>query len=49
VLEDDIIKFCKGRIANFKIPKSVVIVNNLPKLGSGKIAKRLLKEKYTIN
>jgi acyl-CoA synthetase (AMP-forming)/AMP-acid ligase II len=48
VTEAEIIKYCKGKIANYKIPKSIVILENLPKLGSGKISKKLLKKKYII-
>ncbi len=47
ITEDEIIKYCKGKIANYKIPKSIVFLENLPKLGSGKISKKLLKEKYS--
>jgi acyl-CoA synthetase (AMP-forming)/AMP-acid ligase II len=46
VTESEIIKYCKGKIANYKIPKSIVILENLPKLGSGKISKKILREKY---
>jgi acyl-CoA synthetase (AMP-forming)/AMP-acid ligase II len=46
--EDEIIKYCKGKIAKYKIPKSIIFLENLPKLGSGKISKKLLKEKYSI-
>jgi acyl-CoA synthetase (AMP-forming)/AMP-acid ligase II len=48
VTESEIIKYFKGKIANYKIPKSIVILENLPKLGSGKISKKLLREKYYI-
>ena len=44
--EREIIKFCKERIAAYKIPKSVEFMDSLPKLGSGKISKKRLKEKY---
>jgi acyl-CoA synthetase (AMP-forming)/AMP-acid ligase II len=44
--EEDIINYCKGKIAKYKIPKSVDFLDRLPKLGSGKIAKKILKEKY---
>jgi acyl-CoA synthetase (AMP-forming)/AMP-acid ligase II len=43
---DDIIRYCRGKMARYKIPRSVDFIENLPKLGSGKIAKRLLKEQY---
>lgn len=44
--EEGIIKFCKGRIAPYKIPKTVEFTDSLPKLGSGKISKKMLKEIY---
>ena len=34
--------FCRDRIAHFKCPTSVVFVDALPRLPSGKLAKRLL-------
>ncbi len=45
--EEDIIQFCKKHLAGYKVPKSVDFVKELPKTGSGKIAKRLLRELYT--
>jgi O-succinylbenzoate-CoA ligase len=42
--EKEIIEFCKKRIAAYKIPKSVKFLDSLPKLGSGKISKKRLKE-----
>jgi fatty-acyl-CoA synthase len=44
--EDEIIEFCKERLARYKAPKSIDFLNTLPKTGSGKIAKRELREKY---
>jgi acyl-CoA synthetase (AMP-forming)/AMP-acid ligase II len=44
--EDEIIGFCKDRMAHFKAPKSVDFQPSLPKTGSGKIAKVVLKEEY---
>ena len=29
ITEDEIIKYCKGKIANYKIPKSIVFLENL--------------------
>jgi acyl-CoA synthetase (AMP-forming)/AMP-acid ligase II len=48
ITEDEIKRYCKGKIANYKIPKSIVFLENLPKLGSGKISKKIIKEKYSI-
>ncbi len=44
--EQEIIQFCKERLASYKKPKSVEFVNELPKTASGKILKRDLREKY---
>lgn len=44
--EEEIIDFCKERLARYKAPKSVDFYDVLPKTGSGKIAKRELREKY---
>ena len=44
--EEEIIKFCRERMMRFQVPKSVDIVLCLPKTGSAKIAKVLLKEGY---
>ncbi len=44
--EDELIEFVKQTMAHFKAPKEVHFVESLPKIGSGKLAKRLLKEQY---
>lgn len=44
--EEDIIKYCKQKIAHYKSPRSVDLVSELPKTGSGKIYKKALKERY---
>ncbi len=36
----------KAHLANFKLPKNVLIVDELPKNATGKILKRVLKERY---
>ncbi|HET8883230.1 MAG TPA: acyl-CoA synthetase [Solimonas sp.] len=43
---DDVIAHCRERMAGFKVPKRVVIVDALPKNASGKILKRELRERY---
>jgi len=43
---DELIDFCKKRIARYKAPKSVEFLDSLPKTPSGKILKRELREKY---
>jgi fatty-acyl-CoA synthase len=44
--EEEIIQYCKERMAHFKAPKSVDFVLSMPRTGSAKIAKAMLKEKY---
>jgi fatty-acyl-CoA synthase len=41
-----ILHFARERLAGFKIPKSIEFVNELPRNPSGKILKRLLRERY---
>jgi long-chain acyl-CoA synthetase len=43
---EEVINFCKGKIARYKAPKSVEFLESLPKNPSGKILKRELREKY---
>ncbi|OGA02220.1 MAG: hypothetical protein A3H35_14635 [Betaproteobacteria bacterium RIFCSPLOWO2_02_FULL_62_17] len=44
---DELIGFCRGRIAGYKIPKSVDFSKEqLPKTGPGKIAKRRLRDPF---
>ncbi|WP_243374725.1 AMP-binding protein [Geotalea sp. SG265] len=42
--EDEVKAFCKGRIANYKIPKYVKFVEGYPMTASGKIQKFKLRE-----
>ena len=43
---EELIDFCKQKLARFKAPKSVEFVDALPKNPAGKILKRELREKY---
>jgi acyl-CoA synthetase (AMP-forming)/AMP-acid ligase II len=40
--EEAVIAFCQGRLARFKIPKTVILTDALPKNPSGKLLKREL-------
>lgn len=42
--EKEIIKWCKENLTNYKVPKSVVFVEDLPKSNVGKVLRRMLKE-----
>jgi acyl-CoA synthetase (AMP-forming)/AMP-acid ligase II len=44
VAEDEIRSFARERLANFKLPKRIIIRNELPLLPIGKIDKRLLRD-----
>ncbi len=43
---EELIAFCKGRLARFKVPKAVDIVAELPKTAVGKILRRALREPH---
>lgn len=42
--EREIIKYCQERLANYKLPKTVEFVDDLPKTSTGKILKRALNQ-----
>ena len=46
VTEEEIIQFCKEKIAHYKAPKSIDFLEALPRTGSGKIHKKGLRDKY---
>jgi fatty-acyl-CoA synthase len=43
---DDVLAFVREQLAGYKVPKSVVFVDELPHTGPGKIDKRRLSERY---
>ena len=42
----ELLTFLDGRIARYKIPKSVVFAETLPRTASGKVIKRQLRDRY---
>ena len=42
----ELMKFSRQRLAHYKCPHSIEFVESLPKMGSGKILKRELKQRY---
>jgi fatty-acyl-CoA synthase/long-chain acyl-CoA synthetase len=44
--EEEIIEFCKTKLAGYKVPRSVTFLTELPKSSSGKILKRVIREAY---
>ena len=46
VLERELIAFCRDHLAHFKCPRTVDFVTELPRLPTGKLYKRLLRDRY---
>lgn len=44
--EEQVIRFCQGKIARYKIPKSVVFVDQLPRNPAGKVLKTELRRQF---
>ncbi len=45
-LADELIEFCRARLAHFKCPRAVTFVDELPRQDNGKIYKRRLRDAY---
>ncbi|HET6793976.1 MAG TPA: acyl-CoA synthetase, partial [Acidimicrobiales bacterium] len=45
-LADELIAFCRGQLAHYKCPRSVDFEAELPRHPTGKLYKRLLKDRY---
>ena len=43
--EDDIQKYCADKIANYKIPTTIIFIDEIPRTPTGKILKRDLRLK----
>ena len=46
VTEADILQFCDGKLARFKMPKGAAFIDTIPRNPSGKVLKRLLREDF---
>jgi fatty-acyl-CoA synthase len=46
--EAELLDHCRRHLASFKVPKSVEFMEALPKGGTGKILKKVLREKYWV-
>src|SRR5690606_2468079 len=44
--EEAVIRYCKGKLSSFKVPKYVYFAEELPKNPSGKVLKRSLRDTY---
>ena len=45
-MEQELMEFCKSKISRIKCPVSIDFIEELPRTATGKLLKRLLKEKY---
>jgi long-chain acyl-CoA synthetase len=45
VTAEELIAFVRGRLAGYKLPRSVEFVDELPRTPSGKVLKRELRER----
>jgi long-chain acyl-CoA synthetase len=45
-LEAELLEFCRAHLAAYKCPRSVDFIAELPRLPTGKLYKRLLKDRY---
>ncbi len=46
LIEQELIDFCQSKLARYKIPKSVIFVESLPRTAAGKVLKRELRKAY---
>jgi len=46
VTAEEIITFCKKELTNYKVPKEVYFIDELPKSNVGKILRRKIKEMH---
>ena len=46
VSEEELVEFCRARLAHYKCPQSVGFLDSFPKTGTGKILKRELRKLY---
>ena len=43
---EELIAFARGRLAGYKLPRSIEFVDDLPRTPSGKVLKRQLRERF---
>jgi acyl-CoA synthetase (AMP-forming)/AMP-acid ligase II len=46
LLVDDLMAFAQANLAAYKVPRSIDFIDELPRLPTGKLYKRLLKDQY---
>jgi long-chain acyl-CoA synthetase len=49
VKKKELISYCKQNMAKFKVPKEITFMESLPKSYTGKVLKRILREKTVLD
>jgi len=44
IQRDELIEFCRSALADYKVPRDVVVLTDLPRNANGKVLKRLLRD-----
>jgi long-chain acyl-CoA synthetase len=47
-VEQRLIEYCRGRLSKIKVPRTVDFVAEVPRLPTGKLNKRLLRDRYRV-
>jgi fatty-acyl-CoA synthase len=47
--EEEILSYCRGQIASFKIPRHIIFISSLPMTSTGKIRKVELRQQALDN
>jgi len=48
-LPEEIIAFCKEKLAGYKCPKAIIFMDTLPRTAMGKVQKKRIMEQYSEN
>ena len=49
VTSRELIRFCRERLANYKVPRRIIFKESLPRGGTGKVLKRLLRKEMEMD
>ena len=44
----ELIRYCRERLANYKVPRKVIFRDQLPRGGTGKVLKRMLRKELDL-
>ena len=46
ISQEELIGFCRQNLADYAVPRSIDFINKLPRTSTGKVMRKILKEKY---